>query len=122
MSIVLLAGLFFTGGCFADQNNNLCCEQKLAQEMVNRYINYNKLQLKLQLVEDANKELQLAIVDLDVVVDSLHSQLKTVNVQLSATRAELTKATAWYKSPYLWIAVGLVAGSVATIGVASALR
>jgi len=121
MSIILLAGLC-ASGCWAGPESSLCCDQPTAQALVQRYVQYHKLELKLKLVEDANKELQLAITELDVVVDSLKSQLKTMNVQLSATRAELTKVTAWYRSPWLWAAVGLVAGSVATIGVAAALK
>lgn len=78
--------------------------------------------------------LQLELLGKRLELEKSRSDLLEANVKTSSQIAEAWKSTAteqakvlankdpWWKSPYLWLTVGVVAGSAATVGIAYAVK
>jgi len=78
--------------------------------------------------------LQLQLIEQRLTLEKNRTGLLEKNVQTNAQIADIWKQTAqaqaaalatknpWWKNPYLWLGVGFVVGTGATIGIAAAVR
>lgn len=103
-------------------NTYICMTPEKAMKLLEIYKDYPNIQLKLKATEDLlkNKEEQIVVLtDLNTNLTQQLTQTKNMN---AALQEEINKANAWWKSPWLWSAVGIVIGTAATIGIVYAVK
>lgn len=106
----------------ADDQEEVCFDSKSAQLLLD-------MRLRLPLMTDENSLLKQKVDIKDQQLAKMKEGVTDLASQidiLTASNADLQKhvnvASAWYYSPYFWLAIGLVAGFGATYGVMRAVR
>lgn len=103
-----------------DGHEYVCLEPATAQRLLQIYIDFPKLELKINLLEELNFNLSAQMTKEDDLQKNLQDQIKIMqdlNVNLQKT---IDNQSAWYKSPWLWFSVGVIVTSGVTIGILSA--
>jgi len=98
----------------------VCLEPSTAQRLLQIYIDFPKLELKINLLEGLNSNLLIQMSKEDDLQKNLQEQIKIMqdlNVNLQKT---IDNQSAWYKSPWLWFSVGVIVTAGLTIGILSA--
>ena len=92
-----------------------------AKYLLELRIKFPVQQEKIKGLEDLvlNKTKQIKI--MDTMLENKNQQVTLLTDRAIYLEEELDSATAWYRSPYLWTAIGIVLGCVATISIVKAV-
>lgn len=122
--------LLITSFCYAgepikqvvDGKEYACFEPKDAQRLLQIYIDFPKLELKIKALEDLDLNLTSQTKKTDELQINLGKQvdiLQKVNVEL---QEKITDMNSWWRSPWLWFAVGVVISTGTCLGIFWAVK
>ena len=93
-----------------------------AQYLLQLRINFPVYKEKIKVLEELTLNQSSQIKVLSDMTVNLNTQLDIMKDQNAFLQEELDKTDVWYKSPWLWGAIGIVLGCLATIGIAEAVN
>ncbi len=90
-------------------------DRESAQKLLQMRIDFPKLELTIQKQNELLHTKSSEISVLESSLTNLYTQKEILLTESINLHKRLVAAYAWYKSPYLWVCVGLVVGTSATI-------
>lgn len=100
-----------------DEKEFVCFEVPDAQRLLQIYINFPKLELKIGVLEKLDVNLTAQIQKTTELQDNMVKQAELFQGMTVELQKKLDSMDAWYRSPYLWFAVGVVVSSGVSLGV-----
>jgi hypothetical protein len=105
-----------------DNKPFVCLDIPSSQTLLQMRMDYPKLQLEVDSLKKLSGIRLLEINKLTGINTNLNQQKEVLTIQSVALQKELSKANAWYKSPWLWSAIGVAIGVGLTVGVTYLVR
>lgn len=100
-----------------EEKDFVCFDVDTSKILLQQSINYPKLNLELGLLEQQMETIREQLKVKDDLIVIKEKEFTVVSNLAADLQHRVDSANAWYKSPYLWTAVGFVVGVGVSIGI-----
>lgn len=100
-----------------EDKDAICFDVDTSKILLQQSINYIKLNTEIGLLDEQLTVLKAQIQKQDELLVIKDKEFAVVSDIAANLQKRVDSATAWYKSPYLWTAIGFVVGVGVSIGI-----